>query len=467
MAPQPAIITHYQQIMRPNYSHNFKKKYFPYKRKLEWWLGFPSAKIALVYLLLFWQAGSTTAIAQNSKFYYTPSAGILADMLGLSPDSIRDSLPVVIVLALIILFIMAFKTFGKRENFLETQVKERTRQINLKNQQIIAQTEELNSEKEKVDKVNSELISMLNRLETTIDKMNLQRTMLEESNRKVMDSIRYAKRIQRALLPQHDSIKSLFPESFVFYQAKDIVSGDFYFSTTKMGKSFLAAVDCTGHGVPGAFMSLIAYNQLTRAINEYGILEPARILHWAEKGLSAMLKQGSESGEANDGMEVSLVSIDTRRKRLEYAGARRPLFRIHNNELIEYRGDPYSIGPVQQMVGQEKRFNNHVVDLEEGDMYYIFSDGYVSQFNSETGKKYMTGRFKELLLRIYTLPVEEQKQILFDEYENWRGESPQVDDLLVMGFRIEPENLQSSIRVAQNMLGMEELQVNKDLLPNQ
>lgn len=189
-----------------------------------------------------------------------------------SEGILREGLPFLILAVVILLFVLAVNTFGKRENYLEGQVKERTRQINAKNAQIIEQAEALNKEKEKVDRVNSELILMLNKLEDNIEQMNNQRIIIEESNRKMLDSIRYAKRIQRAILPAHDSIQEIFPDSFVFYQAKDIVSGDFYFSTRKMGRSFLAAVDCTGHGVPGAFMSLIAHNQLTRAINEYGIL---------------------------------------------------------------------------------------------------------------------------------------------------------------------------------------------------
>lgn len=391
-----------------------KKASFVYSHT--WLLGF----IAPVFL----------QIGQN---YY--SAPLL--QLSLPTDFFRDALPIIILVTLVILFIIAINTFGKRESFLEAQVKERTRQINLKNQQIMAQSEELNREKEKVEKSNSELVTMLNKLESTIEAMNSQRNLLEDTNRKVIDSIRYAKRIQRAILPQHESVTEFFPQSFVFYQAKDIVSGDFYFSTKKMGKNFLGVVDCTGHGVPGAFMSLIAHQQLTRAINEYGILEPARILHWAEKGLSGMLNRGIDAAEANDGMEVALISADPRRGILEYSGAHRPLYRIHKGELIEYRGEPFSIGPVQQTMELEKRFINHQIQMEEGDMYYMFSDGYVSQFSSKTGKKYMTGRFKDFLLSISKLPVEDQKQMLWQEYERWRGDSTQMDDMLVLGFRID------------------------------
>ena len=367
--------------------------------------------------------------ASNIDFH-----GILA--FATTEEIIRDGLPVLILVTLIILFILAVNTFGKRENYLEAQVKDRTRQINLKNQQILQQAEDLNMEKDKVDRVNTELMTMLNKLEATIEKMNDQKDVIEESNRKMLDSIRYAKRIQKAILPPHENMQELIPESFIFYQAKDIVSGDFYFSTKKMGRSFLAAVDCTGHGVPGAFMSLIAHNQLTRAINEYGILEPSRILHWAEKGLSQILSRGNEGGENGDGMELSLIAFDPKRNVIEYAGAHRPLYRIHKGELIEYKGEPFSIGPVQQAFDVEKRFTNHVIELVEGDMFYIFSDGFVSQFNATTGKKYMTGRFKQFLLTIAHLPAAEQKERMSQEYESWRGESAQVDDLLVIGFRV-------------------------------
>ncbi len=354
----------------------------------------------------------------------------------LPDDWIRDALPIVILAVLILLFVLAVKTFGRRENFLESQVRERTRQINQKNAQILAQAEELNREKEKVDRVNTELIQMLNKLEDNIEQMNGQRMIIEESNRKMLDSIRYAKRIQRAILPAHETLREFFPDSFVFYQAKDIVSGDFYFSTRKMGRSFLAVVDCTGHGVPGAFMSLIAHNQLTRAINEYAVVEPARILHWAESGLSSLLNRGNEQAEQGDGMEIGMIAIDNKKNVLEYAGAHRPLYRITGGELIEYKGEPFSIGPVQQAFDVEKRFTNYQIQMVEGDMYYLFSDGFVSQFNGETGKKYMTARFKQFLLSISGLPMEEQKRRLAEEYEAWRGTGPQLDDLLVIGLRI-------------------------------
>ena len=387
--------------------------------------------------LLF--ATSSSALAGNlSSFaasHIPQPTSILA--FALTEEILRDGLPVLILVALIVLYILAVNTFGKRENYLESQVKDRTRQINAKNQQILQQAEDLNKEKEKVDTVNSELMMMLNKLEATIEQMNDQKLVIEESNRKMLDSIRYAKRIQKAILPPHETIQDIIPDSFIFYQAKDIVSGDFYFSTKKMGRTFLAAVDCTGHGVPGAFMSLIAHNQLTRAINEYGILEPSRILHWAEKGLSQILNRGNENGaESGDGMELSLIAFDPKRNVIEYAGAHRPLYRIHNGQLLEYKGEPFSIGPVQQAFDVEKRFTNHQIELVDGDMYYIFSDGFVSQFNAITGKKYMTGRFKTFLLSIAHLPAHAQQKAIEQEYESWRGQSAQVDDLLVIGFRV-------------------------------
>jgi serine phosphatase RsbU (regulator of sigma subunit) len=356
-------------------------------------------------------------------------------------DSILENgLPFLVLVVIIMLFVLAVNTFGKRESYLEKQVSERTRQINLKNTQILDQAEALNQEKEKLDQVNAEMVMMLSKLENNIEQMSEQRHVIEESNRKMLDSIRYAKRIQRSILPAHESLQDLFPDSFVFYQAKDIVSGDFYFSTRKMGRSFLAAVDCTGHGVPGAFMSLIAHNQLTRAINEYGILEPARILHWAEKGLSSMLNAGNDLTEQGDGMEIGLLAIDQKKAILEYSGAHRPLYRISNGELIEYRGEPFSIGPVQQAFDVDKRFTNHIIPMVEGDMYYLFSDGFVSQFNGTSGKKYMTARFKQFLMSICQLPMEQQKRKLEQEYEDWRGQAPQLDDLLVIGVRVGAPN---------------------------
>lgn len=259
----------------------------------------------------------------------------------------------------------------------------------------------------------------------------------------IRDSINYAKRIQEAILPAKDVKYRLFPDAFVLYQPRDVVSGDFYwftevqkekFEKSKLNKyhySLIAAVDCTGHGVPGAFMSLVGLNQLNQIVNEKKITAPAEILHHLNNGIKKALKQdGIDS--AKDGMDIALCTIDNNNKILEYSGAHRPLYYIRNNELKETKGNNIAIG------GHTKegyQFTNHQFNFEKGDTIYICSDGYADQFGGPEGRKLMTKQFKKLLLSIQEMPMMEQEKFLLDKINTWKGTLSQLDDLLVIGIR--------------------------------
>ncbi|MFN8239673.1 MAG: two-component regulator propeller domain-containing protein [Bacteroidales bacterium] len=253
--------------------------------------------------------------------------------------------------------------------------------------------------------------------------------IIEEKNRDITASIRYAERIQRAMLPRHD----MFEETFVLFMPKDIVSGDFYWMYQSGDTMFIAAVDCTGHGVPGAFMSIIGHNSLYKVVREYGITQPAEILGQLDTEVIKSIIQSQEKG-INDGMDLALIAYNRKARTLEYAGAYNPLYHVRNGEVTVYKGDRFPIG--MATLGQKKVFTNVSIDIEPGDMLYMCSDGYADQFGSAEVKKYKTGNIKKLLADIYMLPVNEQKIRLEKEILEWKGDLAQVDDILFMGTRV-------------------------------
>jgi len=259
-----------------------------------------------------------------------------------------------------------------------------------------------------------------------------QKEVIELKNKDITDSINYAKRIQEAILPTRENFKSLFPESFILFKPKDIVSGDFYWLSEKNEHIYIAAADCTGHGVPGAFTSMIGTALLNEIVNDKGIQEPGKILDALREGIIKALKQSGKEGESKDGMDISLCSIDLKNKKLEYAGAYNPLFLLRKKELLEFKADKFPIG----ISDHQKLFTNNLVDLQAGDSIYIFSDGYADQFGGPGGKKYMRKRFKDHLLEMQSLPMEQQGLALNKAIVEWQGKSEQVDDILVIGIRI-------------------------------
>lgn len=266
------------------------------------------------------------------------------------------------------------------------------------------------------------------------EKIEFQNTQLGIKNKAITDSIKYAKRLQEAILPPTGLVKRLLPESFFLYRPKDIVSGDFYFVEEWGSKVFVAAVDCTGHGVPGAFMSIVGYNLLNQALSVYGLSKPFLILNDLNKNISKMLHQTEEDSAVKDGMDISLVSIDRNKMLMEYAGAFNPLWLIRNGEFIEVKGDKF---PVGAFVGEDiQSFTHQEIQLQKGDMIYLFTDGYADQFGGEKGKKFKYRALQEMLLANSHLEPEEQSVIYDKTFEKWKGNLEQVDDILVIGIRI-------------------------------
>ncbi len=269
------------------------------------------------------------------------------------------------------------------------------------------------------------------------EEIEAQNGELEILFKHVTDSIKYAKRIQDAILPPDSLVKSLLPHSFVLFKPKDIVSGDFYWIGQKDGKSMFAAVDCTGHGVPGAFMSIVGHNILKQAVSNNNFTTPALILDKLNEGVSETLHHGGhehEEGQAKDGMDISFCTIDFKTLELQYAGAYNPLYLIRNGELIQTKANKFPIG---LFLGEEKKkFTNHTIQLQKGDLIYIFSDGYADQFGGPYGRKFMATPFRTLLMDMHKEPMEKQKIILHKTIEDWRGSLDQVDDILVIGVKI-------------------------------
>ncbi len=308
----------------------------------------------------------------------------------------RTLMAIVAGTVLYILYRWRTASLRKRKEELEQTVKERTAEV-------IEQKEEIEKQKE----------------------------LIEERNKDMTDSINYAKRIQEAILPQKELKYTLFPDAFVLFQPKDVVSGDFYWFAEKNGKRFIAAVDCTGHGVPGAFMSMIGNAFLNEIVNERGITEPGKILSELRFLVIKALKQTGAEGEARDGMDISLLCFSD--GYAEWAGANNPLWLMQRGKCTVYLPDKRPIGFFR---GQGLPFTNNRIEMQKEDTFYIFTDGYADQFGGEKGKKFKYKQLQELLISIQPEPMLKQEEILLDTLNEWKGNLEQVDDVLVIGVRV-------------------------------
>jgi serine phosphatase RsbU (regulator of sigma subunit) len=249
----------------------------------------------------------------------------------------------------------------------------------------------------------------------------------------ITDSIIYAKRIQTAILPPPDLITTTLPESLIVFRPRDIVSGDFYWLTKSCERIICIVADCTGHGVPGALMSMLGISFLNSIVNRNPGINAAEILGEMRKYVVKSLRQSYVNGESKDGMDVALLVFNEKMTRVEYAGANNPLIMVRNGELIEYKSDKMPIG-IHLNVSQP--FSSHEIAIQKGDMLYLFSDGYEDQFGGPLGKKFMIKNLKHLFVEIHAKEVEVQKQIIESRLTDWMGQLEQVDDILVMGIRV-------------------------------
>jgi serine phosphatase RsbU (regulator of sigma subunit)/tetratricopeptide (TPR) repeat protein len=253
--------------------------------------------------------------------------------------------------------------------------------------------------------------------------------IIEEKQKEIIASITYAKRIQQAILPPDKLVKEFLPNSFILYKPKDIVAGDFYWIEKIDDVILIAAADCTGHGVPGAMVSVVCNNALNRSLREFGLKDPGKLL---DKTRELVIEQFEKSEEeVKDGMDISLCALSDKTNQLLWAGANNPLWIIRDGELTDIKSNKQPIGKYIE----PKPFSTHTLQLEKGDTIYIFSDGYADQFGGERGKKFKASAMKELLLKIQHNTMEEQKQLLEQTFETWKGSLEQVDDVLIIGIR--------------------------------
>jgi serine phosphatase RsbU (regulator of sigma subunit)/HAMP domain-containing protein len=259
-----------------------------------------------------------------------------------------------------------------------------------------------------------------------------QRESIQKSNEKITASINYASRIQSAMLPDLAEISRCLPDSFVFFRPRDIVSGDFYWLQEKDGKILLAAVDCTGHGVPGAFMSMIGIDMLNEIVNGKGITEPDQILNLMHRRIRQALKQ--EITQNRDGMDIALCVIDEKGRQLTFSGAKTSIVYCQNDQLLEIKGNNVPIGGLQRE--QDRIFTRHVISTETPTTFYLFTDGYKDQFGGNSNTKLTARAFKQLLFSMHKQPADAQKTALANHLEEWMGTHPQLDDILVIGVKI-------------------------------
>lgn len=302
----------------------------------------------------------------------------------------------------------------------------------------MAQQESINR-LEELNKVTAEInVRLEAEVKQRTREIEQQKEELAEKNKDITDSINYASRIQRALLPTADEQHELLPESFVLYKPKDIVSGDFYWIAQANNNDdedlvIFTAADCTGHGVPGAFMSIVGNNFLNLGLTTPEVNTPADALNFLNQGVNNTLKQ-KEGDPVRDGMDIALCALNRSTNKLYFAGAKNPLWVIRDGEILETKGDKHPIGAY---LGEELiPFTDHEMDVIKGDTIYVFSDGYQDQFGGESGKKFKVGTMKKLLLSIQDKSMEEQRDILDARIEEWRGEHEQVDDICIVGVRV-------------------------------
>ncbi len=302
-----------------------------------------------------------------------------------------------------------FNEILSQKTILENQKNENDENV----KQLWDQSAAIHKEKERIEKLKAEV---------------------EYRHQEIVDSVHYAKRIQLAILPTHEMVKTNLPNSFIFFKPKNIVSGDFYWVKPINENTLLfAAVDCTGHGVPGAFMSILGYNLLEQTIKDLTIYKPATILTELCNAIIKSLKQTQDFESVKDGMDIALCAIDFKNLKLEFAGAHNPLYIIRDGELLEFKADNRAIG---FSYFKKTSFNNHEIDIKKGDCLYIFSDGFVDQKGGSNRTKFFYTPFKQFLISIHQKPMDEQRQLLDDKFTDWKKDYSQIDDVLIFGVRI-------------------------------
>jgi serine phosphatase RsbU (regulator of sigma subunit) len=315
----------------------------------------------------------------------------------------------VVFLVLVILIMRAYRKQRRMFNLVKRQKEE----ITDKNLMLNQQNEEIIAQRDEIEK---------------------QRNQLENTHRQMTDSIHYARRIQRAVLPPEDYVTKTLPEHFILFLPRDIVSGDFYWAFIRENELIVAAVDCTGHGVPGAFMSMLGITFLNEIALRSQVSSAHEILNQLRSSVMKALHQTGKGGEAQDGMDIALCIVSDKNKTLQFSGANSPLWILRNNQINEFPGDRMPIGYFEKAA---ESFTCVEIQLQTDDIIYIFTDGYFDQFGGSNSRKLGRKGFKHLLIEIQDKSMEEQKILLRNKFIQWKDNNSQLDDVLVIGIKIE------------------------------
>ncbi len=341
----------------------------------------------------------------------------------------------------IILFIGIFGLWkyrvhsNKNVNRLEmvnTQLQHQKDELKSTNKVLFDTSEAVETQQFKILEQYEELHVTNEKLNDTLEIVNQQKSEIQVAHTHIQDSINYANRIQTAVLPSEKLFEEIFPEHFIVFKPRDIVSGDFYWIQKVNKHILIAAADCTGHGVPGAFMSMLGISFLNEIVIKHEVQQANQVLEELRNKIKTTLDQTGKKCESKDGMDIAFCGINTETYELQYAGAYTPMYIVRNNDLIEYKANRQPIG----IYVKEKPFTNHTFQLQKGDKLYIFSDGYIDQFGGEKERKFLSNRFKKLILSVQAKNMHEQKQILEQTFIDWKGDHKQLDDVLVMGIKI-------------------------------
>ena len=333
-----------------------------------------------------------------------------------------------------------FTELAEQFNYMVEKLETSQNELKKKNKLIEAKNKTLQDQNEEILAQRDQISAQRDEIEAQRDVLSAQKDQILEQNKDITDSIQYAKRIQSAILPHDEVIKYLLPKHFIFYKPRNIVSGDFYWLTHKRGEIIIVVADCTGHGVPGAFMSMLGSTVLSDVVNSIDTLKANLILNELRDQVIISLRQTGEIDETKDGMDIALCLLNKDKMKLQYAGAYHPLYMIRNGKLTEIKADKMPIG-ISVKAG--KSFTNHEIKVRKDDTFYLFSDGIIDQFGGDQGKKYLSSRFQELLLSMQDKIMYDQKEILENELNEWMGMTgkypkkyEQVDDIIVMGIKI-------------------------------
>ena len=325
------------------------------------------------------------------------------------------------------------KTVQKAAKKSDFKIKSALEREKVNKRLMISALKEMEDDKNQIQKTNNELLGLNKNLTAVNALITEKNAIIEKSNKKMLASINYAKRIQEALLTSKTLINKYLPRHFLLYKPKETVSGDFYYISKVGNKLILAVADCTGHGVSGAFLSILGITYLHEITHNPKILDSASVLTNLRRQIKKIF--GTFGSENKNGLDIVLCTIDYRTNILEYAGAYSPLWIVRNKKLLEYKATKSPIG----FFVKEKNFSNTQIKLYEDDLIYLFSDGFRDQLGGQLDRPFTKNSFQNLLLKIHTQPLDEQKKVLEKELKNWQNGNLQTDDITILALKFKPE----------------------------